>query len=424
MEDSVGPVTEDHPNVILVTQYFHPDTSANSTILTELAIGLADRGVDISVLTTQPSYASSDRAANVPDQEEYRGVSIHRVYATRFNKNESIAHRMANELSFFIMATLYLLRRRRSGILLLPTAPPFLPILGWILDRIRGYSYVPIIYDLYPDMAVELGYLGEDGLLYSIWNRLNAIVYPRADCVITIGETMEETLVQKYGQTCTTTVIHNWEDGEFITPRDKEDNEFAIEHGLVDQLTVLYSGNLGLHHDLESVVAAADQLEQSYHDGPFTFLFIGEGGKKPTLEAMVDERDVTTVSFLPYQSRDVLPKSLTCGDVALVTMEEGVEGLCVSSKFYTALASGQAVLAIANPDSEIGRIIDRTNCGIRVDPDSPGQIVEAVSFWLQNPTEAEEMGENARALFDTEFSMDSSIDEYYEVLESIASKTS
>ncbi|WP_158055628.1 glycosyltransferase family 4 protein [Halorussus halophilus] len=404
--------------VRLVTQFFYPDTSANSAILTELATGLAERDVDVDVLTAQPAYSSSDRERTEPRKEVHKGVSIRRILSTRFNKNEGTKYRLLNDISFFISAFVSLLLDREKRLLLLPTAPPFLPILGWLVKNLRGYQYVPVVYDLYPDMAVQLGYLSESGFVYRFWDWLNYRAYSQADEVITIGETMEETLIEKYGEECDVTVIHNWEDGEFIQPQKKSKNEFSKENDLVEPTTVLYSGNLGLHHDLESVIDAAKILEKMHPD-KLKFLFIGEGGKKPILKDMVDDYGLNTVSFLPYQPKDALPDSLTSGDIALVTMEEGVEGLCVSSKFYTALASGQAVLAISKPDSEIGQVVERTDCGIRVDPESPDQIVSAIMQWLDNPDLVKEMGERARKVFDQKFNKQRSISQYQDCLSKV-----
>lgn len=409
-------------SVTVVSQAFHPDTSANSTVLTELATGLADRGVDVTAITTQPSYTAENRASKQPKHETHEGVTIHRLPATRFDRNEGVAYRMANEVSFFIVAFAYLLYSRPQEPVLLPTSPTFLPILGWLLKPVRGDKYVPVVFDLYPDMAVQLGFLTENGPIYRVWDWLNRRTYRGAAETITIGETMESTLQKKYGHACRVTVIHNWEDGDWIRPQSKAENAFARENGFIDELTILYSGNLGQHHDLESVIEAATSIETMDTPRPVHFVFIGEGGKKAALQSMVEERNLDSVSFLPYQPEEVLPDSLTSGDVALVTMEEGVEGLCVSSKFYTALASGQAVLAISNPDAEIGSVVERTGCGIRVDPRSPDQIREAIEFWLANPNRCDEMGTDARAIFETRFTRKRAIDRYLETLRGVATE--
>lgn len=411
------------PSVTIVSQVFHPDTSANAGVLTELATGLADRGYDVSVLTTQPSYTEEDRQTTQPKSETYEGVSIRRLPATRFDRNRGTAYRMLNEISFFVAVLGYLLLRRKHGSepLLLPTAPTFLPVLSWIL-RPDGYPTVPVVMDLYPDMAVQLGYLSEGGIVYRIWDWLNRRAYPSATHVVTIGETMEETLHHKYGRSFDVTVVHNWADGESIQPQERADNPFVQEHGLLDELTVLYSGNLGQHHDLDSVIEAATMLEREELTPPPHFLLIGEGGKKEHLERVATDRELESVTFLPYQPVEVLPDSLTAGDVAIVTMEQCVEGLCVSSKFYTALASGSAVLAISSEDAEIGSVVERTGCGIRVDPNDPEAVADAIRRWTENPAEVDEMGERARWVFEEEFSKPVALDKYESVLSVIASK--
>lgn len=404
-------------SVVLVSQVFHPDTSANSTILSELAVGLTERGVDVSVVTTQPSYTEEDRNLKEPKRETYEGISIRRLPATRFDRNSGLTKRMINELSFFIVALAYLCLRRRGDVVLLPTAPSFLPIATWSL-RLRGYKPVPIVMDLYPAMAVALGYLDADSPIRRLWEWLNKRAYHKAEVTVTIGETMAEKLREQYGDILVE-VIHNWEDGDFITPKDKSENSFAREHGFVDRFTLLYSGNLGRHHDLESIVEAAEMLENDEDLPPFEFVFIGEGGQKQQLQTLVEERSLNSVRFFPYQPVEELPNSLTSADVSIVTMAQGVEGLCVSSKFYTALASGQAVLSIADPDAEIAHVVEEIECGIHVDPEHPEDVAAAVRRWLDNPELAAEMGDKARDVFESSFSKDVAIEQYYELLQTL-----
>lgn len=407
---------EDTPSVVLVSQFFYPDTSANSTVLSELVVGLANRNKDVSVLTTQPSYTEADRESSHPKHERYKGVDVRRIPATRFDRNTGLLKRILNELSFFLSAFVYLIIRHRGDVLLLPTAPTFLPIAGWLV-RFRGYRPVPIVMDLYPAMAVELGYLNSNSPIRSVWDWLNRQTYRTAPVTVTIGETMADRLRKEYGP-CRVEVIHNWEDGDFIRPKDKSENPFAREHGFDKQFTLIYSGNLGRHHDLKSLVEAATILETEGAP-PFELVFIGEGGKKEKLQRLAESQATDSVTFLPYQPVEVLPDSLTSGDVSIVTMARGVEGLCVSSKFYTALSSGQAILAITPEDAEIANVVNRNGCGIHVEPDSPEKVASAIRGWLENPEVAEEMGRTARDVFEAEFTRDTAIDAYSRLVDEI-----
>lgn len=406
----------ENESVVLVSQFFHPDTSANSTVLSELAVGLAARDVDVSVVTTQPSYTEEDRNLNEDKRETHEGVSVRRLPATRFDRNAGVGKRMLNELSFFFVALTYLCLKRRGDVVLLPTAPSFLPIAAWPL-RFRGYKSVPIVMDLYPSMAVALGYIDANSPIRWLWDWLNRRAYRRAEITVTIGETMADRLRLEYGD-IPVRVIHNWEDGEFIEPKDKSENPFAKEYGFIDQFTLLYSGNLGRHHDLESIVEAATILENEDLP-PFEFVFIGEGGQKERLQTLVKERSLDSVRFFPYQPVDELPNSLTSADVSIVTMAQGVEGLCVSSKFYTALASGQAVLSVAESDAEIAHVVEETDCGIHAQPESPEDVADAVRTWLRDPELATEMGDEARNVFESSFSKSVAVDQYHDLLRTL-----
>ena len=405
-------------SVVIVTQYFDPDTAGISILLSDLAYGLADRGIDVSVVTTQPSYSAADRATKCSAKETIDGIDIRRVPATRFDRNDGLVKHMLNEITFFFTAFVYLLVRKRGDVLLLSTCPSFLPIAGFPL-RWRGYQPVPVVMDLYPSMAVALDYIDGDSPICGLWDWLNRRTYRLASVTVTIGERMAEQIQREYGP-IPVRVIHNWEDGDFVEPRAKDENEFARKHGFDEQLTVLYSGNLGAHHELKSVLDAAASLEA---DGisSFQFVFIGDGAKKEQLEEIAREQDLESVTFLPYQPEETLPKSLTCGDISLVTMDPRVEGLCVPSKFYTALASGQAILTVSPLSAEIARTIEQAECGICIESGDSDAIEDAVRFWLNNPDRVDEMGQAAREIFELCYTKQVAIDAYADVIRNVAS---
>jgi glycosyltransferase involved in cell wall biosynthesis len=209
-------------------------------------------------------------------------------------------------------------------------------------------------------------------------------------------------------------IIHNWEDESYIQPKDKENNWFSEEHDLVDSFTLFYSGNIAHFHDLETVVRAAARWEND----DVQVLIIGEGDNKENIVDLAEELDLRgdTVRFLPYQPFEDLPYSLTSGDVSLVTVKEGFEGVCVSSKLYTALAAGQPVLAVSQPYDDEARIVEKFDAGINVPQGDVEGVVEAVNRWTENPNLVERQGKNAREAFENNFTKSQSIDEYYELL--------
>jgi len=402
--------------VNIVTQYFYPDFAATGQLLTELAVGLARMGCEVSVYTTQPSYGSRERAKR---SEVYEGVRIVRVFSTQFDKNVKVG-RIINSVTFFSAVLFALLIRRISGPLLIVSNPPFLPLVGYILNKLKGQLYTYLVNDIYPDIAVKLGYLKPTGLVRRIWDFVHRLIIAQASRVIALSESMESIVMKKVDldgrmESEKFRVIHNWVDEEFIRPIPKYENWFATQHSLQDKFVVLYSGNIGLSHDLETVIAAAERLRER----DIIFLFIGDGGKKRKLELLVAQNGLQNVRFLPYQPREALPYSLTCSDVSLVALEKGIEGLSMPSKLYSILASGRPVVALVEEGSEVARIIEDAECGKRVAQNDVGALVKIIDYYYKHREAVARDGQNGRRYFEKHFTLARACKVYYDLLKSL-----
>jgi glycosyltransferase involved in cell wall biosynthesis len=307
--------------------------------------------------------------------------------------------------------------RETNRELIFVSNPPFFPIAGWLLCRLKGWDYTYVIYDLYPEIIVESGHIEPNGIVHRTWAKLNEYVLGDANNVVALGPVMRDRIIEVAGEEFdeeAVTIIHNWEDESFIQPIDKAENPFSEEYGLCDAFALVYSGNIGSNHDLETVVRAAAEFESE----AVKVLIIGEGDAKADVVSLSKRLGLgdDTVEFLPYQPRDTFPYSLTSGDVSVVAVSEGMEGLCVSSKLYTSLAAGQPTLIVSHPEDDEARIIDSQDAGIQVAQKDIEGLVAAIQRWRSNPQLVERQGRNARQSFEDHFTKNESIDMYYRLL--------
>lgn len=402
---------------VLVTEYFHPDTASTGQLMTDLAVGLQERGLDFTVYTGQPNYHSGENE-NQPRVSTYEGVLVKRIRAPQVRQS-SLPRRLFNWFVFtgWMFFALLVSRADNERELVVLSNPPMLPPAMWLVARIRGWEYTYIVYDLYPDQPVELGYISEGGLIDRVWSWFNAKAFHGAKHIVALGPVMRDRITENAGagfDAGKITIIHNWEDEDFIEPTPKEENWFSEDHDLVDPFTVLYSGNIGEFHDLETVVKAAAEFKNEN----VRFLIIGEGDNKETIVEIAEDRGIRgdTVQFLPYQPWDDLPYSLTSGDVSVVTVKEGFEGVCVSSKLYSAMAAGMPVLGITQPYDDEAKIIDAFDAGIHVPQRDVQGVVTAIRTWKADQELVEEQGRNAREAFEQQFTEDQSVDRYYRLL--------
>lgn len=403
-----------HAKLTILTEYFYPEEASTAQLLTELAVGLTDR-FDVSAITGFPTYHESDRERFASLDDSHEGVSIERVNATGFDK-DVLPLRVINWITFSVLVLVRLLRNHRDeDVVLVLSNPPILPLAAWVHKRLTGTPYVYLIYDMYPDMPVALDVLSKNSLVTGIWERTMRALYDDADRIVVLGDSMARRLRKKMAdsgfESDKISVIPNWEDGDFIRPLEKSDNEFAREHDTVDDFTLLYSGNIGRYHELGTAIDAVGLLEERGHTD-IQLLIIGEGARKDELREHVRSRDIENVRFLPFQPRNRLPETLTCGDASLVGIQSEMEGMCVSSKLYSSLAAGIPILAIVGEGDEVAKVVRECDCGAYVPPGDANAAADVLVEWANTPERTEEMSDNARSCFEMNYRLSHAVEAY------------
>lgn len=393
--------------IIILNQFFYPDHSATSQLMTDLAESLVEQGVSVTALAGRGRYNGGDR---LPPSEEHKGVKIERAWATSFGKG-SLPGRLADYLSFYLGAFWKLLRLPKHDIIMALTTPPLISLIAVLIGRMRGMRVVALVQDIYPDVAVALGALKPDSLMTRILDRLNRLVLGKADRVIVLGDCMRKLIAGKmsYDRHSRIDVIHNWADGAQIQPAQDEQNPFILEHGLSEKFVVLFSGNLGHVNEFQTVLDAALHLRERLD---IAFLFIGEGARREDIAGFIEQYSLTNVRLLPYQPRNLLHYSLAAGDALLVTLAEGLAGLSVPSKTYGILAAGRPILFVGDLHSDAARIVKENHCGSAVAAGEGELLAQTISHWAVDKTELVEAGVRARALFDAQFSREIAVQAY------------
>lgn len=301
-------------------------------------------------------------------------------------------------------------------VLFLASNPPMLPALGYALHRARGWPYVVQVLDIYPDVLTRRGMISAKHPLARAWSLLNRAVYAHASAVTTLGEQMATVLEQYTPHDVRATVVPTWVDPREVTPRDKRDNWFAQEHGLVDPLVVLYSGNLGLTHDLSALFTAARTIaHEPGASRAVRVLVIGNATRMLEDDPSLKSQDFLT--FLPLQPSEVVPYSMSAGDVGVVTLGRDAAGLSMPSKTYFLMAAGCAILGLGHGGDDIEQVITRHQCGLYVRGDDMEAVANAVRRFRDDPAFLAQCKRNARLAAETEFSSRRCIDRSIELFE-------
>ena len=79
----------------------------------------------------------------------------------------------------------------------------------------------------------------------------------------------------------------------------------------------------------------------------------------------------------PFRPVEQIPHVMMAGDIHVVTIRRGLEGVVVPSKLYSILAAGRPILAVAAAESDAASIVREFGCGLAADPDDPAAVAAA-----------------------------------------------
>ena len=244
--------------VLLVNQFFNPDVAAVAQLMADLAEDLTEKGDKVSVLSGRANY---NREQNDPrvSNPYLKQVKVHRLFSLNVRGRGGVIHAL-NYLSFLALAPLRALTLSKYDCAVVFTNPPLIAIVGWLLRLLRGTRYVYVVEDLYPDVAIELGFLKRDGVVTKIANKVSNFLLRHADRVVALGGRMKRELLAKGVKEDRVVIIPNWADGKQIYPVEKSANSFVEKHHLTSKFVVQYSGHMGEGHDFSTILQAAKQL--------------------------------------------------------------------------------------------------------------------------------------------------------------------
>lgn len=377
--------------VIVISQFFGPDQSAVGQFLADVANGAAEAGHDVLVICGADDYAAEAFAArgsirrenseSDADQLSGRG-SIHVARVRTATFSQSKPKKLLSYATFYAGAVWRALRVAKPDVVVTLTAPPGLAWIGWLVKQIRGCRHVAWEMDLYPDIAIALK------VPVARWTSM-MLDFPRrrADAVIAPGDCMKIRLLQHRISEDRIVVAENWADGRTILP---------LPFPPPRPLRILYSGNLGLAHDVATIRAVMVHLA---NHPDFQFVFAGGGLARKELIDFCHERGIENTSFPSYVRLQDLGASLAECHVGLVTQKLSTLGAVVPSKTYGLMAAGRPVLFIGPPEATPALLIRRFECGWHFDCGDDAEVSAFLLRLLDDPEELVRKGRNGHEAF-------------------------
>lgn len=398
--------------ILLLNQYFPPDTAATAMMAARIVQRLAEQH-RVTVIAGRPSYNPTERHGLYLWRREQRGsATVLRVGSTASSRYR-MRNRLANYLSYLVLAFLRALWVK-ADVIIAMTDPPIIGFVAALVGRLRGCPFVYNIRDLHPDMALASGLITPSWWV-TLWERLHRWILRQATCIIVLGEDMRRRVLSKGVAPEKVVVVRDG--AEIPTKSPSSDHPVVRELRADFPFVVLHAGNLGHYGAWETVVKAVNLLE----DENVGMIFVGEGAAREKILTLAGGSP--RIRFFPFRPVEEVPYVLAAGDVHLVTMRRGLDGLVVPSKFYGIVAAGRPVLALVPRTSDIARIVQRSGCGVVVDPEDASSLAAVLRDLFHQRERVEQMARCARVIA-PQFTLDHHLARFVSLIEQIAGATS
>jgi len=397
--------------ILLMNQYYRPDVAATGQLLADLAEALIKRGHEVHVLCSSRAYNGGTLSST--RKRLTSGVHVHYVKATGFGRKQALG-RIIDYASFYFKAMWRALTLPKMDLCISLTTPPLIGLVGVVLKAVRGTRLVLWSMDLYPELPVAFGMLRKHGILHRILSRLSAMLYRSCDALISIGNVMAQRLIAAGSPPERIVTVQNWVPAEVVKPMPRDASSVNASWKLNGEMTLMYSGNIGLGHDLETMLRAIHQLEDNRKP---RVLFVGNGALKKHLQQLVNQLRLDCVTFHPPQPLYALAENLATGDVHVVSQKPGTQGLMVPSKIYGIMAAGRPAIFIGPRDCEVAQIVRESNAGFLVEPGDVAGATKVLQQLLDDPETVKRMGRQAREYYEMNFGRDRSINRIIDTVE-------
>jgi len=402
--------------IVFVNRYFSPDESATSRMLSDLAFRLAQRDVNVSVVTSRQLY--QDANAALPARETIRGVEVHRVRTATQGRSRLLG-RALDYASFHLAAGSELLRiLNRGDVVVAKTDPPLISVVSALAAAWHDAHLVNWLQDLFPEVAAVLAPDSVPKPLQSMLLGVRDWSLRAAVMNVSLSEGMKSRLTGRGVEPDRVTVVPNWANVEEVVPMPAQLSKTRRRLGLQGSFVVGYSGNLGRAHEFDTLLGAARLLQS---DPDIAFLITGGGAKAAALQQSTQHAGLTNTFFQDYQPPEMLSDSMAAADIHFVSLLPSLEGLIVPSKIYGILAAGRPALFVGDPNGDVARTIQQFECGIVVAVGDSACLARELRALRDNPDRVEAMGRRARANALSYCTSDHAVGQWIRMLQGVAS---
>lgn len=401
----------------ILSQYYAPEIGAAQVRLGAMTRQLVKAGHQVDVVAPMPNYPAGEIFPSYRRRmwmrESIDGAEVRRTWISA-GIGAGIK-RFGAFITFAGLAPIPMWRSPRPDVVLVESPPLFVAIPAVVHRLFRRVPYVILLADLWPDSAVDLGFVGEGPVLRALLG-LERVAYRFAARVAPVTEAQVATLRDDKGVDADRILfMPNGVDLDMFGagPPDPAVQAELAPNG---ERVLLYAGNHGYAQGLDVLLDAAPLILARHPDA--RIVMVGSGSERDRLAARLRDERLSGVVMLEPRPLDEIAAMYRVAEIGVTTLRPSpVFDGARPSKIFPAMASARPV--VYSGRGEGARLISDAGAGLVATPEDPRALADACIRLLDDREGAREMGARGRDLVEREFSWEQLIARFVAELERV-----
>jgi len=409
--------------ILYVSQYFSPEMGAPAARAAELSRHWARMGHEVTVLTGFPNHPTGivpeewrSRLRRLHYTETVDGVRVVRTWLWPL-PNRKAHERIRNYVSFCLSAAISGLSLRKPDVVIATSPQLLCALAGWWIALWKRVPFIFEVRDLWPESLAAVGAGGEGTLLHRTLGAIAGFLYRHAERIVVVSPAFKDHLMRYWNVPADKiSIVENGVETDLFRFDPEAAAEVRKQLKLEDRFLICYIGTMGNAHGLETLIAAAEELQTALPSA--IFLLIGEGAEKERIVELAAGRGLTNIQFLGQQPRERIPAYVSAADLCLVMLKKTeLFKTVIPTKLLEYMACERPVIVAV--DGQARQIVEEAGGGVFVEPENSRAVVKAILGCAEDPEQGRQMGTRGRQYIVSKFSREKTARDYVSVLEKL-----
>lgn len=387
---------------ILYISTVFPRPESSSTIYTDLAEALAEKGHDVVVVAAEEKKKYESGGI-----KEERGCKVLRVRVGNMYDVSLIEKGISVvTLAFYMKTAIKKELSKEHFDLILFEAPPatLIGVVSYAKKMFKTPAYL-MMKDIFPQNALDIG-LMKKGIIYYYFRLKEKELYTQADMIGCMSEGNRQYIIKhNHVSEKKVDIFPNTKKIQ-VHKNTKNKNEIRNQYHIpCDKVVFIFGGNMGKPQGLPFLCKAINELQDSKEA---YFVLVGRGTEKSYVEATLkNNNNVLILDNLPREEYEQLVQAC---DVGIVSLDYRFTIPNYPSRILSYMEYSMPVLATTDKNTDFKELIEVAGCGLWCCSECAQDFADSVKKMCADEEMRQQMGQNGRKYAEENFRVEFSVE--------------